>query len=89
MFIVLLSAHSTIAVDWDPEIKKMYYDDQEAEVTRFYLVNLDHQCNQSLSVYLFERGDTRWYRIFRVVRKCIWTVNIIGSVTLSVNYNIF
>lgn len=26
-----LSSHSTIAVDWDPEIKKMYYDDQEAE----------------------------------------------------------
>ncbi|XP_051873896.1 ubiquitin carboxyl-terminal hydrolase 4 isoform X2 [Pristis pectinata] len=26
-----LSSHSTIALDWDPEIKKMYYDDQEAE----------------------------------------------------------
>ncbi|XP_078270332.1 ubiquitin carboxyl-terminal hydrolase 4 isoform X1 [Rhinoraja longicauda] len=26
-----LSSHSTIAVDWDPDIKKMYYDDQEAE----------------------------------------------------------
>ncbi|XP_069792713.1 ubiquitin carboxyl-terminal hydrolase 4 isoform X2 [Narcine bancroftii] len=29
--ILKLSSHSTIAVDWDPEIKKMYYDDQEAE----------------------------------------------------------
>ncbi|XP_043563605.1 ubiquitin carboxyl-terminal hydrolase 4 isoform X1 [Chiloscyllium plagiosum] len=26
-----LNSHSTIAIDWDPEIKKMYYDDQEAE----------------------------------------------------------
>ncbi|XP_067908180.1 ubiquitin carboxyl-terminal hydrolase 4 isoform X2 [Heterodontus francisci] len=26
-----LSSHSTVAIDWDPEIKKMYYDDQEAE----------------------------------------------------------
>ncbi|XP_038668234.1 ubiquitin carboxyl-terminal hydrolase 4 isoform X1 [Scyliorhinus canicula] len=26
-----LNSHSTVAIDWDPEIKKMYYDDQEAE----------------------------------------------------------
>eukprot|EP00061_Rhincodon_typus_P010468 g34784.t1 len=26
-----LNSHSTIAIDWDPEIKMMYYDDQEAE----------------------------------------------------------
>ncbi|XP_072329060.1 ubiquitin carboxyl-terminal hydrolase 4 isoform X2 [Scyliorhinus torazame] len=26
-----LNSHSTVAIDWDPEVKKMYYDDQEAE----------------------------------------------------------
>ncbi|XP_078066018.1 ubiquitin carboxyl-terminal hydrolase 4 isoform X3 [Mustelus asterias] len=26
-----LNSHSTVAIDWDPEIKKMYYDHQEAE----------------------------------------------------------
>ncbi|XP_062923797.1 ubiquitin carboxyl-terminal hydrolase 4 isoform X1 [Mobula hypostoma] len=26
-----LNSHSTVALDWDPEVKKLYYDDQEAE----------------------------------------------------------
>lgn len=26
------AAHSTIAIDWDTESKKLFYDEQEAEV---------------------------------------------------------
>lgn len=34
----LSEAHSTVAIDWDTESKKLCYDEQEAEVSRLIFI---------------------------------------------------
>lgn len=49
---LLSAAHSTVAIDWDTESKKLCYDEQEAEVSglMFITQSCDRMCKQS--VYL-------------------------------------
>ncbi|MBN3302087.1 UBP4 hydrolase, partial [Amia calva] len=41
--ILKLNSHSTVAIDWDSEKKKLYYDDQEAEAFEKHESMLQHQ----------------------------------------------
>lgn len=40
---LLSAAHSTVAIDWDTESKKLCYDEQEAEVSQMTAVRQSHE----------------------------------------------
>lgn len=55
----LAAAHSTVAIDWDMELKKQCYDEQEAEVSWSFIFtqSWDMSCKQWIMfVYMFCAG---------------------------------
>lgn len=62
----LSAAHSTVAIDWDSESKKLCYDEQEAEVSgrslkslkKFLTLSTERSSMKGLGVQAYEKHES-------------------------------